>query len=61
MNLKVEYPGGIKVIFEMALGNESVDQVVQFMKKTRDKKSCKTIPLTTAGVCVDPDSNTYQR
>ncbi len=35
MNLKVEYPGEIKVIFEMALGNESGDQVVRFMKKIR--------------------------
>jgi hypothetical protein len=61
MNLKVEYPGEIKVIFKMALGNESGDQVVRFMKKTRGRKSCKTFPITTTGVSVDPDSKTYQR
>ncbi len=55
--LKFEYLGEIEVIFEMALGNESGNQMgsiheknqgtrwVQFMKKTRGKKSRETIPL----------------
>jgi hypothetical protein len=33
MNLKVEYLGEIKVIFEMALGNESGNQVGSIHEK----------------------------
>jgi hypothetical protein len=48
MNLKVEYLGEIEVIFEMALGNESGNQVGSIMKKTRGRKSRETIPLSQA-------------
>ena len=45
MNLKIEYLGEIKVIFEMALGNESGNQVGSIHEKTRGRKSRETIPL----------------
>jgi hypothetical protein len=35
MNLKVKYLSEIEVIFEMALGNESEDQVGLIHEKTR--------------------------
>jgi hypothetical protein len=46
MNLKVEYLGEIEVIFEMALGNESGNQVGSIHEKNRVRKSRETIPLT---------------
>ncbi len=46
MNLKVEYISEIEVMFETALGNESVDQMGSIHEKTRVKKSPETIPLT---------------
>ncbi len=51
MNLKVEFLGEIEVIFEMALGNESGDQVGSIHKKTKGGKSRETIPLT---MFIDP-------
>jgi hypothetical protein len=45
MNLKVEYIGEIEVIFEMALGNESGDQVGSIHIQTKGLKSRETIPL----------------
>ncbi len=45
MNLKVKYLGKIEVIFEMALGNESGNQVGSIHEKNRGKKSRETIPL----------------
>jgi hypothetical protein len=38
MNLKVEYLGEIKVIFEMAIGNESGDQVGSLHEKNERSK-----------------------
>jgi hypothetical protein len=38
MNLKVEYLGKIKLIFEMALGNESGDQVGSIHEKKQRLK-----------------------
>jgi hypothetical protein len=38
VNLKVEYLGEIKVIFEMALGKESGDQVVLIHEKKQRSK-----------------------
>jgi hypothetical protein len=38
MNLKVEYLGKIEVIFEMALGNESGDQVGSTHEKIQRSK-----------------------
>ena len=38
MNLKVEYLGEIKVIFEMALGNESENQVGSIHEKNQRSK-----------------------
>ncbi len=46
MNIKVEYLGEIEVIFEMALSNESGDQVGSIYEKSRGRKSRETIPLT---------------
>jgi hypothetical protein len=43
--LKVEYLGEIEVIFEMALGNDSGDQVGLIHEKPRGRKSRDTIPL----------------
>ncbi len=46
MNLKVKYLGEIEVIFEMALGNESGNQVGSIHEKNhRGRKSRETIPL----------------
>jgi hypothetical protein len=45
MNLKVEYLGEIKVMFEMTLGNESGDQVGSIHEKKKGQKSRETIPL----------------
>jgi hypothetical protein len=47
MNLKVEFLGEIEVIFEMALDNETADQVGSIHEKTRGRKSHETIPLNT--------------
>jgi hypothetical protein len=46
MNLKVKYLGEIEVIFEMALGNESGNQVGSIHEKNRGRKSRETIPLS---------------
>jgi hypothetical protein len=46
MILKVEYHGEIEVLFEMALYNESGDQVGSIHEKTRCRKSRETIPLS---------------
>ncbi len=48
MNLKVEYLGEIKVIFEIALGNESGNQVGSIHEKNQRSKISWDYPFKFA-------------
>ncbi len=45
MNLKVEYLGEIEIIFEMALGNESGNQVGSIHEKNQRSKTSWDYPF----------------
>jgi hypothetical protein len=45
MNLKAKFLAQIEFMFKIALGNESWDQGVQFMKKTSGKKLSWHYPI----------------